>query len=240
MKIYKALIVEDEINAQEALTKIIDRFIDSVEVVGIVSSVKDAVSYINTNVFDILFLDIELPDGLGLDVLDQTNFNGHVIFTTAYDNYSIDAIKRSAFDYLLKPISIKELRETIVRLKNKSNTDITLQIENLKHPNKLALADMEGINIVDIIDIIRCESEKNYTTFYLTSGKKLVISKTMGEFEDILSKNGLMRVQKSHIVNLKFVVKFIKSDGGKLLLKNGDLVKVSVTKKDEVLQKLME
>ena len=237
---YKALIVEDEENAREALTKIIDRFIDDVEVIGVVDSVKSAIDFIANNSFDILFLDIELSDGLGLDVLDQTKFNGHVIFTTAYENYALDAIKRSAFDYLLKPISIKELKETIARLKSKQLTDNLGQIETLTSKTKLALADIEGINIVEIKDIIRCESEKNYTTFYLTTGKKLVISKTMGEFEDILAQNGLMRVQKSHIVNLKFVDKFIKSDGGKLLLKNGDTVKVSPLKKEEVLSRLME
>jgi len=236
---YKALIVEDEQNAREALTKIIDRFIDDVEVIGVVDSVKTAINFINKNSFDILFLDIELSDGLGLDVLDQTNFEGHIIFTTAYENYSIDAIKRSAFDYLLKPISIKELKETIERLKLKKSKDNTKQIEVMSSKTKLALADLEGVNIVEIKDIIRCESEKNYTTFYLTNGKKLVISKTLGEFEEILAQNGLMRVQKSHIVNLKFVEKFIKSESGKLLLQNGDIVKVSINKKDEVLKRLM-
>lgn len=237
---YKALIVEDEKNAQEALTKIIDRFIDGVELIGVCDSVKSAVDFITKNKFDILFLDIELSDGLGLDILDHVQFNGHVIFTTAYENYALDAIKLSAFDYLLKPISIKELKETIERLKKRTTEFNYDQLDILNgNTTKLALADLEGINIVEIKDIIRCESEKNYTSFYLVNGKKLVISRTMGEFEAVLAKNGLMRIQKSHIVNLKFVAKFIKTDGGKLLLKNGDVVKVSISKKQELLERLL-
>ena len=137
----------------------------------------------------------------------------------------VEAIKREAFDYLLKPISIKELRETLQRLESK------------KAPTEktISLTDRQGVHIVKLSDIVRCESDKNYTTFIFTDNNKLVISKTMGEFETFLESNGFLRVQKSHIINLKLIDKYIKSDGRKLQMKNGDLVKVSPLKKEALL-----
>ena len=240
----RSLIIEDDANARAALHKMIKQSGKNVEVVGEASSVEQAIKLIGDKLPELIFLDIRLKKGTGFDILKQVDTSKlSVIFTTAYSEFALQAIKSAALDYLLKPIDPAELGAAIDKHGERKERQLSERLsvleENLVHnakKAKLVLSDASGFHIVSIGDIIRCESEKNYTTFYLTSGKKIVTSKSLIEYERLLDKNEFMRIHKSHLVSLEHVTGFVRGRGGEAVLSDDSQVPVSREKKEEFLK----
>lgn len=239
-----AILVDDMPSALQLLQSDIETKHADIDIVGTAKSVVEAAKLLRTQTPDILFLDIMLGDGTGFDLLEIIpDLNSKIIFVTASDEYAIKAFKFAAIDYILKPYSDEELSETIEKAKNqlqpqKEQLEIlknTLKTPNNK-PKKISLHTLEKISVVDLDDIIRCESDNNNTMFYLKNNQKIFVTKTLKYFTDILKEYQFVRVHQSHLINLQYVKEFIKSDGGYIILKNGSNVPVSVRKRAEVIE----
>jgi two-component system, LytTR family, response regulator len=242
----QAIIIDDEERCRDTLATVLSEFPD-IEVVAQCNSADMGVQAIYRHRPDLVFLDVEMPYKTGLEMLadlDEITFD--VIFTTAYDKYSLQAIKASALDYLLKPVSTKDLAGAIERFRKKKKVEdiasqVQILIQHQKHnskEHKIALSTVSGLEFVPVGKIIRLQSEINYTVFHLADGKKLTVAKTLKEFEELLVPYGMVRVYKSHIVNPTFVKKYLKGDGGTLILEDGSEIPVSSQRKEELLNKL--
>jgi len=243
----KAVILDDEKNCVETLQWKLGNYCPGVEVLATFNDPAQCLEYIHSNPIDLLFLDIEMPNMNGFDVLEALkSIDFDVIFTTAYDNYGIQAVKFSALDYLLKPVRNKELVEAVERHAQKSIArDPRTQIESLlrnlhaEHqtgrPVKITLATKESLELVHPSEIVHCESDSNYTMVYLADGRKKLISRTLGEFEEMLEPFGFCRTHNSFLVNMDEVREYVKSEGGYLVLKNGKTIPVSKTKREKLL-----
>ena len=238
----RAIIVEDEKHSRETLKSLLEEFCVGVKVIAMAGSVDEAVEIIKAEKPDLLFLDIELQTGTGFDVLEKVaHLNFEVIFTTAFEQYAIKAVKFSSLDYLLKPIDIEELQSAIQKAQTKKNQEVykkqleTLML-NLKQQkpklNKICLATAEGFEFINVNDIIYCKAEGSYTTFILKNSEELLVSKHLKAYEDLLLEQGFMRVHNSFLINLKEVKKYVKSDGGYIVMNNNDTVSISRSKKD--------
>lgn len=246
----KILIVDDEVSAGDILELLIKKHIAGKKEVLVCRSAETALEAIPSFRPSLIMLDIEMPNMNGFDLLSRIGDSDFdVIFTTAYDKYAIRAIRFSALDYLLKPIDILDLQNAINRHIVRRNISpdqqgklFTNLLSNLQQKDKssfkLALSTMEGFFFYDPKDILKCEADDNYTRFYFTNGKPLIVSRTLKEFEDILTEYGFMRVHKSYLVNMHYVVRLDKE--GLLWLNDGSFVVVSRRKKKEVLDILSE
>lgn len=239
----KAVIIDDIEQARRTLKKDFEVYAPEIEVIGEASGVIEGVKLLRNIQPDVVFLDIQMQDGSGFDLLDLIQeINFRIIFITASDAHAIKAFRYAAIDYLLKPVDPDELKLAIQKLKEKSSSEnekYKLLNESLKTDNKqsrLALHTQEKIHVVNIADIIRCESNINYTEFHFTDGKKLMVTKTLKEFEDLLSEHGFFRVHQSHLINTAYLREFIKSDGGSIRMENGHTIPVSTRKKAQVLE----
>lgn len=242
----KAIIVEDEKHSRETLKNLLEEFCVDVKVIETAASVDEAVTKISSLHPDVVFLDIELQTGTGFDVLSQLrDINFEVIFTTAFEQYAIKAVKFSSLDYLLKPIDLEELQKSIEKAKKKKNQEVyKKQLETLmlnlkqQHPklNKICLSTADGFEFINTADILYCKAEGSYTTFILNDNSKLLVSKHLKEYESLLLEKQFMRVHNSFLINLKEVKKFVKSDGGYIVMNNNDTVSISRSKKDDFLE----
>ncbi|TXE18383.1 response regulator transcription factor [Psychroserpens burtonensis] len=239
-----AIIVEDMIDAMKLLQSDIETHHPDIKIINTAQSVVEAAKVLGKDQPDILFLDIMLGDGTGFDVLEIfPELKSKIIFVTASDEFAIKAFKFAAIDYVLKPYAHAELGDAIERAKlqiqpNKERLTIlkdTLTAPD-KKPNKISLHTLDKIIIVNLEDIVRCESDSNNTTFHLKEGRKIFVTKTLKYFADLLKPIGFLRIHQSHLVNLQYISAFIKTDGGYLMLKNGENVPVSVRKKAEVIE----
>lgn len=210
-----ALIIEDSLPARNSLKYDLNSF-PFIEVLGESGKVSEAVDLIKTHQPDILFLDIELLDGNGFEVLEQTKeFDYKVIFTTAYESYALKAIKFSAFDYLLKPIIFEELENTLNRLTSVSEKEVSENLDTqyqvlkdnmqLEKPSFIVLSTENEQHICKVEDIVYCEADRGYTTFYFKKGKPILVSKTIGIYEEILSDHSFIRPHQSYLVNLRYI-----------------------------------
>lgn len=239
-----AVIVEDMKDAMALLKSDIEKHHTNVKIINTAHSVVEAAKVLRKVQPDILFLDIMLGDGTGFDILEIfPDLKSKIIFVTASDEFAIKAFKFAAIDYVLKPYTHNELKEAIDRAKqhlrpNKERLAILKDtlIAPEKKPNKISLHTLDKISIVNIEDIIRCESDSNNTMFYLKDGNKIFVTKTLKYFADLLKPIDFLRIHQSHLVNSQYISAFIKTDGGYLLLKNGDNVPVSVRKKAEIIE----
>ena len=244
----RAIIIEDEWHSQETLRNMIVEFCDGVEVVAISDSISSAVVAINAHAPDLVFLDIEMQDGTGFDLLAKfLTINFAVIFTTAYNEYAVKAFKVNAVDYLLKPIDLDELKLAIEKVKERnSKVNQQLQLESLlnefktkKSANqKITIATSEGYEFISIDHIVYCEAKGAYTNFILTDNRKVLVSKHLKEYETALGPFGFHRSHNSFLINTAYVAKYVKSDGGYLVMKNGDTVSISLKRKDALLSLL--
>ncbi|MEX0997715.1 MAG: LytTR family DNA-binding domain-containing protein [Flavobacteriaceae bacterium] len=240
----KAIIVEDEKHSRETLKNLLEKFCEGVEVIGLAASVKEALDIIPKSKPDLVFMDIELQSGTGFDILSQLpEINFEVIFTTAFDQYAIKAVKFSSLDYLLKPIDLEELQlavEKAKKIKNKEayNNQLQTLLQNIQQPklSKICLATSDGFEFINTQDILYCEAGGSYTTFNLTNGKKLLVSKHLKEYENLLIDQFFMRVHNSYLINLKEVKKYVKADGGYIVMNNEDIVSISRGKKESFLE----
>ncbi|QNM86228.1 response regulator transcription factor [Polaribacter pectinis] len=239
-----AIIVEDNPLALEMLTTDISNNHKEIEIIGTATSVVEAAKLLRKKQPNILFLDIMLGDGTGFDILEIFHdLQSKIIFVTASDAHAIKAFKFSAIDYILKPYSDSDLEIAIDKVKDQIQPD-KAQLEVLQQavtspnnkPKKISLHTSDKIIVVNIVDIIRCKSDNNYTTFYFKDGSKILVSKTLKYYADMLKEVGFLRVHQSHLINIKYIKEFIKSDGGYLLLTDKSNVPVSVRKKAEVLE----
>jgi two-component system LytT family response regulator len=237
----RAAILDDEIKGSKLLAHKLDAFENELQVVAVFNDAEAASTALSKLDIDVLFLDVEMPGLNGFQVLERLGtFNFEVIFTTAYDTYTLDALRLSAVDYLLKPVDEDELKLAITRLKKRAaEKAISKDVKREEKPkNRLALPTAEGVYIIDKANIIRVEAMSNYSVFMLADHKKIVVSKTLKEYETVLDDDQFMRVNRSVIVNLDFVVKYRKGDGGTLELSDGSEIEVSPQKKETLLQKL--
>ena len=242
-----AVIVDDEKDGAEVLQFLIKQNCPQVNVMAIENSINGAISCIQTNKPDLVFLDIEMPTGTGFDVIQHTNEVGYeTIFITAYEQYAIKAFKTNAIDYLLKPIDIDELINAVKNAEKRiksSNKNSAEAIENLilsaiQKNKKISIPSQEGILWVDLDDVIRLEADSNYTHVHLKNMKKLMIAKTLKSFEDQLSHTMFCRVHSRHLINLNEIERYIKGDGGIVVLKDGANIPVSRANKADLLSKL--
>lgn len=243
-----AIIVDDEQKGRESLKLLINEYCPKVEILTQCSNVSDAYNSIIKMNPDLVFLDIQMKDETGFDLLkkfDKVNFE--VIITTAHSNYAITAIKYSAIDYLLKPIDVVELQDAVARVDEKRNTPDLLQrlgnlIENVKVSSveeyKLAIPSSDGLMFIKATDIVYCEAEGNYTTFNLKNGKKYIVSKTLKEYENILNYHQFFRIHHSYLVNLKEIVKYTRGEGGFVTMSNAINLDVSKRKKESFLERI--
>ena len=246
MNYLTSFVVDDIPEALEMLSNDIEKYHPDIKVTGKASSVVEASKLLQKNQPDILFLDIMLGDGTGFDILEIVpNIKSKIVFVTASDEYAIKAFKFSAIDYILKPYSKEELRVAIDKAKSqikpvKDQLSILRQIvtEPNNKPTKLSLNTSEKIIIVDIANIIRCKADNNYTTFFLKDKTKILVSKTLKYYADILKEMNFLRVHQSHLVNRQYIKEFIKSDGGYLILNDMSNIPVSVRKKQEIINTL--
>ncbi|RZL50849.1 MAG: response regulator transcription factor [Pedobacter sp.] len=237
----KAAILDDEIKGSKLLAHKLDVFEDELQVVGIFNDPVKALKSITSLNIDVLFLDVEMPGMNGFQVLERLGtFNFEVIFTTAYDSYTLDALRISAVDYLLKPVDEDDLKLAISRLNKRVEEKNVYKEKKIdkKASNRLALPTAEGVYIIDKAIIIRVEAMSNYSVFLLSDNRKIVVSKTLKEYEPVLDDAHFMRINRSVIINLDYVVKYKKGDGGTLELSDGTEIEVSPQKKDVLLQKL--
>jgi two-component system LytT family response regulator len=242
----RAIIIDDELESRNTILNILDNFCDNVSVVAQAENVSEGIIAIEKEKPDVIFLDIQMPDGSGFDLLEKTmNIGFQVIFITAYDQFALKAIKFSALDYILKPVGPQQLIDAVNKIKapetniNLITHKIQTLLRNKNGFERITLPTFEGFRFINIKDIIRCESDNNYTNFYLNSGEKILVTKTLKEYDDILSGMDFVRVHQSHLINIKFVDRYIKGDGGTLIMADSSQVDVSRRRKDDFLNKMM-
>ncbi|OIQ36396.1 MAG: DNA-binding response regulator [Bacteroidetes bacterium MedPE-SWsnd-G1] len=241
-----AVLVDDMSNALELLKSDIALNHPEVSIIGTASSVIEAAKLLRIKTPDILFLDIMLGDGTGFDLLEIVpELSSKVVFVTASDEFALRAFKFAAIDYILKPYTDEELSNAIEKAKRQLSIDkqrLDILKETLEQPTeipeRISLSTLDKISVVEIKDIIRCESDNNNTMFYFSSGQKLFVTKTLKYFSDLLLECGFIRTHQSHLINKSYIKEYIKSDGGYLILSNGANIPVSVRKRAEVLEKL--
>lgn len=241
-----ALILDDEAQSRKALQGKLALFCPEVQPVLEASSVDEAWAMLLGHKPQILFLDIHLSGELGFDLLerislDEPEWNGAVVFVTAHDAYALRAIKFSALDYLLKPIDPEELVKAVRKVAQSGYhaPSLGVLVDHLKdRDRKLVIATSEGMHIVRIQDIMRCESTSNYTQFFLRGGKKLLASRTLKEFEFLLTPHNFERIHKSHLVNMDCVKRYVTAEGGYVILEDDSHVPVANRKKEVLVARL--
>jgi two-component system, LytTR family, response regulator len=240
-----AVIVDDEAKSRETIQKMIALYCKNISLVGEAEDVISAFEVINRLKPDLLFLDIKLKNKTGFDLLkffESIDFK--IIFITAFDEFAIKAFKFSAVDYILKPVCPDDLIaavDKVEKLHQKEEFNKTLgallnNMEQKKHEQKkMILRTAENIHVIELCNIIRCEADQNYTIFHLSDGKKIMVSQTLKEYDELLDGCDFFRVHQSHLVNIRFIDHFVKGDGGYLIMKDKSSVPVSYRKKDQLL-----
>lgn len=240
----RSLIIDDEENSSNALKEKIRGYFPQVEVVAVCNNGEQGIAAINTLRPDVVFLDIEMPRMNGFAMLQQiSNRNFEIIFTTAYDHYAIKAIRFSALDYLVKPVEIEELGQAIYRAEEKRqqplpNQRLELLLENLgqRVRQRIAVPTGSGLEFVKVDSIVYLEASINYTHLFLADGHKHTISRTLKEFEDMLPPETFIRIHHSHIINKSFAERYIRGDGGQVVLSNGVVLDIAKRRKAEFLR----
>lgn len=247
METLTALIIDDELKGRNLLNELVKRYCPEVRVLDLAASATEGIAAIRQHKPDFVFLDINMPEINGfqmLEMLGEVAFE--IVFVTAYNEFAVKAYKYSAFDYLLKPVDPDELRATIGRLQSKKRSNnlqerFSLLMRTLEEPKKLpskiTISASDGIMVLNIPEIVYLEADGPYTTFFLQSGEKFVSSHNLKEYEDILAEQGFFRSHHSFLINLDHIKKYLKSDGY-VLMSNGHQAEVSKRKKEEFLKKL--
>lgn len=236
----KAIIIDDEYGARLTLMGMLKLFCPSIHVLGEAKSSfegRELIRKVNPN---IVFLDIKMPFESGFDLLESLEEqNFHVIFTTAYNNYALKAIRFSALDYLLKPIKVKDLQRSVEKastnLVNKEQYNVFKAHQINEHDQQIVLPLKDGFKVIDCIEIVQVEGSRNYSWVHFINGEKVLVARTLKEFEDIFSKDIFFRVHQSNIINIKCVRGYKKGRGGIVELINGNEVALARSRKQEFL-----
>lgn len=243
----KSIIVDDEHKSRESLRILIEDFCDSVKVCKVCQNVAEGLQAIEECEPDVVFLDIQLQRETGFDLLAQIKkIDFEIIFTTAYSEYAIKAFKFSAIDYLLKPIDIEELKRAIDKVNQRRYDNISDRLQhllhNLKTPTsgnyKLALPTSDGLIFIKVTDIIYCEASSNYTQIVTEDGKKYIVSRTLKEYEEMLADHDFYRIHNSYLINLNAIKKYIRGEGGYVIMNNDQSLDVSKRKKEGFLDRI--
>lgn len=240
----KALIIDDEQHCITTLTWTLQEYCQNVKILGNAKNGIEGLEKIKALKPDLVFLDIEMPLMGGIDMLTHfETIDFKIIFTTAYDQYAIKAIKLNASDYLLKPIDKDELLLSIEKIQNEENNTSPEKIQNLRHNlnvmthlQKIAIPASDGIIFIDLDTIVHLEASSNYTIIYLNNNTKVLSSRTLKDYDDLLPSDYFFRCHHSHIINLKYIKKYIKGEGGFVDLGYGQMVEISRRKKQEFLE----
>lgn len=245
MPLLKTILIDDELSSLQNLQQKLVEFCPDVEVVATTQKPEEAIRLITEKRPDVVFLDIEMPRMSGFRMLDEIgDFDFDIIFTTAYNHYAVDAIRISAFDYLMKPIAIKDLQNAVERLAKHRHLYTKDKWEVLKgslnnakdQEEKIAIPTSEGLEFIPIHTILHIESSSNYSKLYLQGGKTILVTKLLKDFEDMLLPYRFFRIHNSHLINLKYIEKYIKGEGGQVRLMNGTVLDVARRKKEEFLK----
>lgn len=244
----KALIVDDEANSRASLKGKLDLFCPDIQPIQEAEDIDSAISEIAGGRPDVMFLDVKLAGETGFELLeriqnDGIDWRGEVIFTTAHDEFALKAIKFSALDYLLKPIDAEELVKAVRKVQQINSVEpsagISVLLENYRattdSPKKIVIPSSDGMHIIKVSDILRCESSSNYTQFVLKTGKNLLASKTLKEFDNMLSDHNFERIHKSHLVNMDYVKRYVQSDGGYVIMEDDSRIPVANRKKEHLM-----
>lgn len=243
------VIIDDEASVRNSIQALLTENFPDINILCTAGSVEEGFSAVTHHKPDLVFLDIEMPDGTGFDLLKRfSHIPFKVIFVTGHQEYALNAIKVSALDYILKPVDNDELLKAVKKAReiiNQEEQQLKFQAlnENLQSKKvlkRIILHTSDHLQLVAVSDIIRAEADSNYTFFCLADGKRILVSRTIKEFENLLSGSGMIRVHQSHLVNINHIDRFFKKDGGYLLLKDGSKIPVSPTLKKQVLQALSE
>ncbi len=234
------VIIDDEEKSRQTLRQMLSLFCKNVQIIGEAKDVRTGFELLSIVKPDLVFLDIKMPDGNGFDLIRKLNSrNFNLIFTTAFDQYAIKAFKFNAIDYLLKPIDTDELKAAVDKagkyiLTNKTNVDnlISNTLEENKEDQKIVLSTAEGMHIIKVKNIIRCQADDYYTNYFLNDGRRIMISKTLKESEELLIDYNFIRPHRSHLINISYIKKYVKSDGGYIVLADDSKIPVSRRKKD--------
>ena len=241
----RTVVIEDEEHSRKMLLQMLQEHCKQINVVAEANSVKTGLSAIAQQMPQLVFLDIELQSETSFEILEKLpEINFELVFTTAFDHYALKEIKFCAIDYLLKPIDLNELRSAVAKAEKRLNREylnknLEVLLNNLKsgtqNNHKIALSTLEGLLFVNVSDIIYCESNGPYTKFIFKQGDKIVTSKHLKEYEDLLSAYDFFRIHKSYLVNLQEIKKYIRGEGGQLIMSNGAALSVSKHRKEHFL-----
>ncbi len=245
----RVVIIEDEKHSLDTLSHLLLDFCENITILGTAANVTNGISLIKETNPDLVFLDIELHSGTGFDILQKLeDISFEVIFTTAFEQYAIKAIKFSSVDYLLKPIDLEELQTAIQKVKSRQNSKVSIRqiknlVKNLEGQNikdkKICLSTQEGMEFVKVLDIRYCKANGSYTIFSIKGQPDQLVSKNLKEFELLLQEYDFMRVHNSYLINLREVKKYIKSEGGYIIMNNNDHVHLSPRKKELFLERIV-
>ena len=245
-----AVLIDDDKHLRQGLTALLERYTKEIQIIGEAESVKTGVVVLEKLKPQVIFLDIHLSDGTGFDILEQLKgkINAHIVFITAHEQYALKAFKFSALDFILKPVDPEELQNSIMKIKDavgKTNSfdHIDLLLENIRKKvdnfKRIALSTSDGIHLFEVADIIRCEAKGNYTEFFIKNHKPVLISKTLKEYEEILTEHGFERIHQSHLLNLSYLKSYIKADGGYVIMADNTKISIAQSKKER-LQELIK
>ncbi|WP_046756731.1 LytR/AlgR family response regulator transcription factor [Kordia jejudonensis] len=243
-----AIIIDDDINLRNGMKGLLKLYAQEIHIIGEADSVKSGVAEMLIKNPQVVFLDIQLTDGTGFDILEHISktegkVNANVVFITAHEKYAIKAFRFSALDFLLKPVDPDELQEVITKIKNnleskQSFSNIDLLLENISKKvdtfKRIALSTSDGIHLYEIGNIIRCESQDNYTKFHIKDQPPVLISKTLKEYDELLSEHGFERIHQSHLINIAYLKAYIRSDGGYVVMQDGSNLPISQRKKERL------
>ena len=244
----KVLVIDNDALIRSALVELIRANFPEITAVSEASGVQDGLHQIRQHDPDLVFLDVEMEDGTGFDLLSQIpEYQFQLVFVTAFNKYAVDAFKFSAIDFILKPVESSELIEAIRRASESlKNQHIAEQLEVMKSSlqelrsadQKIVLRDNKSLYFIKVADIFHCEAQGSYTTFFLQDGSQIVVSRPLKEYENLLEEFGFVRSHHSHLVNIKKITRLDKADGGLLILENGKSVPVSQRKWDHIMEVL--
>lgn len=240
----RAVLIDDDQSNLSSLSQKLSKNCPQIQIIGRCDNAEEGIKTIESGKPDLVFLDIEMPVMNGFVLLQQLKCrNFELIFVTAYDHYAIKAIKYSALDYLVKPVEIDDLKAAVTKAEaNRNSRNSQLQMEllleqlNKKQPKRITIPTSDGLQFIDIEDIVYLEASNNYTYIHLSTNQKLLVSRTLKDFEDILPSDLFLRIHHSTIINKRYVEKYIRGEGGQVVMRHGNVLDVSKRKKAEFLQ----
>lgn len=245
METIKAIIIDDELSSLQNLQQKLAEFCPSIKIIATAQKPEEAILLINHHKPDVIFLDIEMPKMSGFIMLEEFKEPAfEIIFTTAYNHYAVEAIRIAAFDYLLKPIAIKDLQQAVDRLNKIFNPQTKERIDVLKssindnktQEDKIAISTTEGLEFIPIKNILHIESNSNYSKIFFRDNRTLTVTKLLKDFEDMLVPYHFYRVHNSHLINLNYIQKYLRGNGGRVIMQDGTEIEVARRKKEEFLK----